>query len=856
MGYSRAAAIPFGLTLNDCSFIGAPIMSGVPVLDEDINLMSHINFKRMTDEMERRYATGWTKPGQISGNAANDNTVFLADSEIYQNGYLSTIKGSFTALNKVTFPAPPSSGSRVDIAFVEFWVERVTSAGTFFKYGNADYYTTNPVNDIVDPAIGLPATERLQLRYRIRTLADATDLLDTDCHVRGKKAAEDSTKHFLWDSTKQCYYCNAGVAFDDYSGYVYAFPICTVDRPQNDGNIPGTAIHDKRAISYDKQGTLYQGVSWDETLDTYTRTGSLVGQTKGVSPGNSFLPVHRAMRACLLLDDGTVNYYLCDTNWGFKEDGVTASVLTGADGQVMIEIPKCWYRYGYVGTSHTWEVAPVPLTGFVAHPAFQKEIGSFIIGNDSTFAGASNWGNVDINAYDETTDLTITATAANQYCTLPVANAPTTIGKRYKLVFDAANLVATWTIKSFDGTQVIGKVTAIGTQKILEYTAQTTGGLRIVADATTSSADFDNFYQYELAELNYVYYAAYEGVLYDSSAARYANGLHQTAFSCTFDIAKTITAGSRTAPFKNLAVGDKFVCSGTASNNQTFTVTVPGDIVITVAEAVTGEVAPNTVICVEASATALTGDKLSSVSGFNPICQAGAVGTRAHFRQYAANRGSGWSQVFRDVDSLVQTLALIEYASFYTQSVIGAGISAVGDWAAYNDYNPISKTGNANAIGNATGNTAGSALCATEVTKYMKYRGIENWYGHIWKWLDGFNVSTNVPYLCNNPINFADDTLVNYTRPYDVLGVAITMINANGYQSTLKKSGRGFMPATIGADGATKITDYYYQTTGWTVANSGGAAYLGASDGGFSLLVNHVASYLILHVGGRLCYRK
>lgn len=112
---------------------------------------------------------------------------------------------------------------------------------------------------------------------------------------------------------------------------------------------------------------------------------------------------------------------------------------------------------------------------------------------DRDFSGASAWANVDINAYDESTDLTITASAADQYCTLPVLSAPTTIGKKYTLTYDLANIVETWTVKSFDGTQTIGTISANATQGSLSWTATTTGGYRIVSVATTSSGDFDNF---------------------------------------------------------------------------------------------------------------------------------------------------------------------------------------------------------------------------------------------------------------------------------------------------------------------------------------------------------------------------
>jgi len=112
---------------------------------------------------------------------------------------------------------------------------------------------------------------------------------------------------------------------------------------------------------------------------------------------------------------------------------------------------------------------------------------------DRDFSGASAWADVDLNAYDETGDLTITADGANQYCTLVAASAPTVIGRGYSMTFDVANIVSTWTIKSFDGTQDIGTVSANGTAVTLSWTAETVGGYRIVADSGTSSADFDNF---------------------------------------------------------------------------------------------------------------------------------------------------------------------------------------------------------------------------------------------------------------------------------------------------------------------------------------------------------------------------
>ena len=55
------------------------------------------------------------------------------------------------------------------------------------------------------------------------------------------------------------------------------------------------------------------------------------------------LPVHEAMKPCLLLENGTVNYYLKPDDWTKKADG-TASKLDGTDGDVMIEVPQYYRR--------------------------------------------------------------------------------------------------------------------------------------------------------------------------------------------------------------------------------------------------------------------------------------------------------------------------------------------------------------------------------------------------------------------------------------------------------------------------------------------------------------------------------
>jgi len=116
----------------------------------------------------------------------------------------------------------------------------------------------------------------------------------------------------------------------------------------------------------------YYGVAWDENADTYARTGNLAGVSVSQTLIDMLLPIQTKMRRCILNDSGEVVYYLHPKDSTKKEDGATASDLTGGDGQVMVEIPAFYYKYGYSGTVHTWEISPFPADGFSLHPAFIK----------------------------------------------------------------------------------------------------------------------------------------------------------------------------------------------------------------------------------------------------------------------------------------------------------------------------------------------------------------------------------------------------------------------------------------------------------------------------------------------------
>ena len=162
---------------------------------------------------------------------------------------------------------------------------------------------------------------------------------------------------------------------------------------------------------------------------------------------------------------------------------------------------------------------------------------SIITGNDSTFAGASNWENVNIASYDETTGgvLTVTVNAANQCCRLLVANATTVVGKKYRLTFTVSSIAGAlgWRILSYAGVGSGFDFTTDGTHSF-EFTALDTGGLMLYALSNNSSGVFDNFLLYEIgATLALEPENIGNGVWYDSSKNNLTATMPATGWSLT-----------------------------------------------------------------------------------------------------------------------------------------------------------------------------------------------------------------------------------------------------------------------------------------------------------------------------------
>jgi len=103
-------------------------------------------------------------------------------------------------------------------------------------------------------------------------------------------------------------------------------------------------ITDLQNNKLDKVAGIY-GVEWNKTFPTTdcTRVGDM-----SLHDAVNGLPVHKEVKRCVMLDDGTVNYYLDPDDSTLRDDG-TPSNLEGDDGQVMVEIPEHWRRFDEEG---------------------------------------------------------------------------------------------------------------------------------------------------------------------------------------------------------------------------------------------------------------------------------------------------------------------------------------------------------------------------------------------------------------------------------------------------------------------------------------------------------------------------
>lgn len=250
------------------------------------------------------------------------------------------------------------------------------------------------------------------------------------------------------------------------------------------------------------------------------------------------------------------------------------------------------------------------------------------------------------------------------------------------------------------------------------------------------------------------------------------------------------------------------------------------------------------------------------------------------FRAKARNRGSvEWNANLYRMHKMIWWLFVVEYCTFNSQDAfnaeldengfhqggLGAGVTTWnGDWNTFNGYYPIIPCGTTNSLGNHTGTVDYTVSNGDKISKTFavpRYRGIENPFGHIWKWTDGIKIiiqseaagGLSKMYICDGSSKFTNPGVSNYKYRGDIS-------RKEGYVKQLVLGEDGdIMPLAVGAGSTTYFCDYFYTNIPSSGESErgvlfGGSAHYGASAGFVCARTSNTPAAALAYFGSRLCF--
>lgn len=262
-------------------------------------------------------------------------------------------------------------------------------------------------------------------------------------------------------------------------------------------------------------------------------------------------------------------------------------------------------------------------------------------------------------------------------------------------------------------------------------------------------------------------------------------------------------------------------------------------------------------------------DKFSSIAGARPASGSSQNLTRPNIEAMAQNRGTNWHGDLIKQVSAEQMLMIIEMGMMNLQTAIAQGVVSL-PWTTGSDTTSsyAAATGSTASLGNGTGRaektTTYEGGAAKEYTVDGKtsvcWRGKENFWGNIWKFVYGINIWGNgkmgggQPYICSD-FSFAES---KNSGNYEPAGFTVT--NANGYISAMGYSTACdwlFIASECLGNSSLPVGDYTYVTVnlnGYRIARLGGYWTDGGIAGGFFWALNSGVGARYRNVGGRLVY--
>ena len=219
---------------------------------------------------------------------------------------------------------------------------------------------------------------------------------------------------------------------------------------------------------------------------------------------------------------------------------------------------------------------------------------------------------------------------------------------------------------------------------------------------------------------------------------------------------------------------------------------------------------------------------LRSLSGKAPSASQ-TIGT---FRTQATANGTGYHQQEWSKRVLLQAMFVMMFKGTNSQTLLGKGVTSAS---------AAITTGSMDAKGMYWGDQTGTAG--------VKFAGVENFWGNIYKFCDGLeNVSKVYQYKLYAPYNGAAS---GYTSAGAIAGTAGQYINAmemaNGY---------GMLPdGTVSDEASSYFHDYiYFGTSDTYICYTGGVWNNGVSAGAFCVDLSSTASYSSTYIGASLSF--
>lgn len=258
-------------------------------------------------------------------------------------------------------------------------------------------------------------------------------------------------------------------------------------------------------------------------------------------------------------------------------------------------------------------------------------------------------------------------------------------------------------------------------------------------------------------------------------------------------------------------------------------------------------------------------DKFCSIAGVKPASGLTQNLTRPNIETMAQNRGSNWHLENSKIASMEQLLCMIEMGTMNFQTAIGQGVVSISD---NSSYNCASLTGSTASLGNGTGRATETinekgGVQTTETADgktSVSYRGVENDWGNIWKFIIDPNIWGNgamgggEPFYCDD-FNFAENKKTDNYK-----GAGFTVTNAGGYISAMGYSTACdwlFMASECLGNSSLPVGDYHWVTqnlNGYRIARLGGYWGHGGTAGGFCWALATGVGYRRRTIGGRLVY--